>query len=408
MSSWNLVHLDFGRSPAHFGTVGIGIEGTSERVRSDTLFSAWVSTYAQLFGKDAVEALLKTFLDSPQEPPFRISSTFIYSASWQAETPCYYLPKPLGFPINYPQRDDLAFAKTYRNLKYLPLTVWQRWYQGEGFSECDRTELENYTPTHPNKAGALYRAGTFDYKKTHRIQTVPKVAIDRTSRATNFYHTGFVQFKWREISESSSDPQQAGDLEANTISRKREVQESGLYFLIQFPTADPTLEANLRAALDLLGEDGIGGERSSGAGRFEPEWLPLPAAWETLINFAKTPTHHCLLSLFWSDEKAKLALLLSQPEDAADQVSYEILERGGWMTATAGHRRRRKMVPMFGEGSVFPQSVFPQPPKGKLANVTPEKFDTRKNHKIYRSGIGLSLPIVVAPAVAPVVDSPSA
>ncbi len=385
MSSWNLVRLNFGRSPAHFGEVGIGIEETSERARSDTLFSAWVSTYARLFGKDAVEDLLGKLLDSSQEPPFRLSSTFIYSVSWQGETPCfdYYLPKPLGLPKNYPQGNDLYFAKTYRKLNYLPLDVWQRWYQGEGFTDRDRAELIAATQANPNKSGALYQAGTFDYKTTYRIQQIPKVAIDRTSRTTNFYHTGFVQFQWQEP------------------------KKSGLYFLIHFPTADSTLEpnlksnleSNLRAALELLGEDGIGGERSSGAGRFESEWLPLPQRWKKLIQFAATPTHHCLLSLFWSNEKTELDQLVPQDE-STNQASYEIQERGGWITSATGHQRRRQMVRMFAEGS-----VFPQPPRGKLADVTPPGFYTPQTHRIYRSGLSLSLPIVVAPAVAPAVAS---
>ncbi|MGB3509047.1 MAG: hypothetical protein WBA93_07365 [Microcoleaceae cyanobacterium] len=37
-------------------------------------------------------------------------------------------------------------------------------------------------------------------------------------------------------------------------------------------------------------------------------------------------------------------------------------------------------------------SVFQVKPDGKLADVTPEKF---KNHRVYRSGISLSLPIKV-------------
>ena len=51
MSKWKLVKLDFKNNPAHFGELGIGMEETSERVRSDTLFSAWVIAYARL-GQD--------------------------------------------------------------------------------------------------------------------------------------------------------------------------------------------------------------------------------------------------------------------------------------------------------------------------------------------------------------------
>ncbi len=47
MSEWRLVRLNFGRSPTHFGQVGIGLEETTERLQSDTLFSALISTYAR-------------------------------------------------------------------------------------------------------------------------------------------------------------------------------------------------------------------------------------------------------------------------------------------------------------------------------------------------------------------------
>lgn len=58
MSVWKLVKLNFGRNLAHFGEVGIGLEQTSDRIRSDSLFSAWVTNYARLFKKQGVEELL--------------------------------------------------------------------------------------------------------------------------------------------------------------------------------------------------------------------------------------------------------------------------------------------------------------------------------------------------------------
>ena len=45
------------------------------------------------------------------------------------------------------------------------------------------------------------------------------------------------------------------------------------------------------------------------------------------------------------------------------------------------------MVRMFSEGSVFLASL-----EGKLVDVTPQNFH---RHRIYRSGISLSLPIKV-------------
>ena len=342
MSVWKLIKLNFGRSPAHFGELGIGLEESSERVRSDTLFSAWLSAYARLLEKAAVEELLQKF-DSQSEPPFRLSSTFIYQQV-HGET-VYYLPRPRKFPPNYPIGKDLDFAKDYKKHNYLPLEMWQRWYQSEqGFSENDLLELSDQVA----------------YSNAFQIEKVPKIAVDRVTRATNLYHTRVVQYRCQ---------QNGNDVESL----------SGLYFLIQFPDQNPSLENDFLAVLNFLGGEGIGGERSSGAGQFKVEALAeLPQIWSDVVKFSGG-NYHSLISLFWQHPLAKEVL---------ENSSYELQERGGWITSSAsGRQLRRKSVQMFAEGSVFPVQ-----PQGKLANVTPEPF---KDHNIYRSGISLSLPIKV-------------
>jgi CRISPR-associated protein Csm4 len=356
MGVWKLVKLNFGRSPAHFGELGIGMEETSDRVRSDALFSAWVSIYARLFGKDAIEELFRMFPSKQNPdliPPFRISSTFIYREV--GEDTIYYLPRPLKFPINYPD-DDLDFFKSYKKLSYLPLKIWQRWYQGNAFNpQADKDELITYAKFGKSN-GELYKAGAFDYGKAYKIDKVPKVAIDRVTRATNFYHTGFVQFQW----EKSKSP-------------------AGLYFLLELSKEGEKLANKLQAAFHLLGEEGLGGERSSGAGRFDFEWLELPQIWKEVVDFA-SGNQHTLMSLFWDNIITTEFL---------EKASYEIQERGGWIAQT---QLRRKMVRMFAEGSVFPIQ-----PQGKLIDVTPkdENGNYKTHHLIYRSGISLSLPIQV-------------
>lgn len=373
MSEWKLVKLNFGRNYAHFGELGIGIEETGDRVRSDTLFSAWVSTYARLFKKDAVEELLAQFPTekNPKHLPlFQLSSTFIYRE--EGDLTIYYLPRPLQFPIAYPKDNDLDFFKTYKKLNYLPLEVWQRWYQGEGFTKSDRQELIDKT-NKKESDGLLHKYGTFDYSKAYKIGQEPKIAVDRITRATNLYHTGFVKFQWKQNGDEIKS-------------------SSGLYFLVYFPEKQEQLAANLYAALYLLGEEGLGGERSSGAGRFEVEWLDLPETWTKVINPTKPLTHYCSIGLFWDNDPANLNQLITDTEDTA----YEIIERGGWISSSpSGRQLRRKMVRMFAEGSVFPKQ-----PAGKLVDVTPDEFITRegeyKYHPIYRCGIGLSLPIKIS------------
>lgn len=365
MSCWKIVRLNFGHNPVHFGETGIGLENTSERVRSDTLFSAWISSYARILGAEGVESLLGQFTATPAKPPFRVSSTFVYRCPQESDEVIYYLPNLLERPPGYPS-DDLRFAKTYKKLSYLPLKVWRRWYQDDGFSDQDKTDLETYTKS-PEVETDLSKTGCFAYAEAFKRYTLPKVAVDRTHHATNFYHTGLVQFAWDLAEHNTDDWDNLG------------VQNlAGLYFLLEFPTDDPALEADLRQALALLGEEGIGGERSSGAGRFTvQEWGDLSADWQAVVNFEQG-THHSLVSLFWEDTITNNWL--------GDSARYAIQERGGWIASPfSGRQLRRKKVQMLTEGSVFAHR-----PQGQLADVTPQGFS---KHSIYRSGLALSLPV---------------
>lgn len=388
-SSWKLVRLNFGRTPVHFGEQGIGLEVTSERIRSDTLFSAIVSSYARIYGKDAVEGLLESFKDLATPPPFRLSSTFIFKRVPGAKKDgwdiVYYVPKLLKRPHHYPAGDtDLPFAKTFKALHYLPLDVWQRWYQGEGFTESDRYQL--IAKTQKNSSGylgqALDQAGTFDYSNMFTKQQLPKVAIDRTTHASNFYHTGFVHYAWTSQPPSGITPN-TDAIDDNEII-EGVISTTGLYFLIQFPQANTALETKLRGVLEFLGEEGIGGERSSGAGRFYPHWNPLPSEWAKAVGFNVSHHQHCLLSLFGEKDLSETWI--------TDGDRYALQERGGWIVSPfSGRQQRRKSLQMFTEGSVFSTS-----PNGQLIDVTP--YDRQGNpkftkHPVYRSGLAVSLPI---------------
>lgn len=130
--------------------------------------------------------------------------------------------------------------------------------------------------------------------------------------------------------------------------------------------------------LDFLGSEGLGGERSSGAGQFKAEVFDLSPAWTTVIQFPEG-TQHSLISLLWQSQITQAMLT---------QASYELQERGGWITSRASDgQQRRDAVQMFTEGSVLQSQ-----PTGELADVTPRQFHA---HRIYRSGICLSLPIAV-------------
>jgi CRISPR-associated protein Csm4 len=366
MDNWWLVKLDFQGNPVHFGEVGIGLESVSERLHSDTLFSAWVSAYAQLYSDqpNKIAALFNRFPhndnpDKPKYPPFHLSSTFIYGHCQNPlcdyhepnppQKPTFYLPtllsKPRGYP--YPEK-DLEFAKEFRKLKFVPLEIWHRWYQGSGFRDQDINDLKGGN-------GDLGKAGTFCYNHVFKDQTLPKVAVDRIHRGTNFYQTSFTYFP----------------------------NQSGLYFLFKLSEPNEELFGELQSSLNFLSDEGIGGERSSGAGRFEASWHKLSPEWQQVIGWSnQQPLSYALVSLFWSEPTHCMRLV------ANERTQYQLQERGGWISARSGRQLRRKSVHMFTEGS-----VFCEPPQGQLAIVTPNELNNGKHHPIYRSGISLSLPV---------------
>lgn len=357
MGEWKLFRLNFGRNFAHFGELGIGMESTNEMVRSDTLFSGWVGAYVRLF-PDRIDELIAKF-NSGNEPPFRLSSTFIYRKV--GEEIIYYLPRPYQRPLNFPE-DSLEFAKEYKKLNYLPLSVWQRWYQGEGFSEADKQELIARAKKEETTDSKLEKAGTFDYGKGFEKEKVPKIAVDRTTRNTNIYYVQFVRYQW----ETNGN-------DVNSLT--------GLYFLAYFP--EPDFAKTFSAVFNFLGEEGIGGLRSRGAGQFTvtESSIDSNSTWHDVLNFSGGQRHG-LISLFWDNNSDLIS------GDNLKTSSYELLKRSGWIVASpTGSQKRRQSVQMFAEGSVFPFK-----PGGKLADVTPDGFT---DHPVYRSGISVSLPIKI-------------
>ncbi len=128
--------------------------------------------------------------------------------------------------------------------------------------------------------------------------------------------------------------------------------DCGLYFCV---TCEQEVWEKLQRVMVHLGENGIGGERSSGYGRFAPAYMdefPLPEA-------------------HGGDRFISLSLLLPADKDEAKQASsYRLLKRGGWSKDTP-HRQ----VYMFSEGSVFSAPV-----EGKTVTVADV------GHPVYRCG----------------------
>jgi CRISPR-associated protein Csm4 len=356
------------RAPFHFGTRGVGIEATAVHGPSDTLFSALCYVLRAQFGLAALQDFLAGY--TAPDPPLVLSSAFPYLLSreeeevegWVPPDPfdpdraIRFYPRPLEPPPGVP--DEPKERKRVKKIAWVSEGVFRAWVGGDSL---DR----HYDPEHLVQHGRVWltaaerarlagwRDEETDAIRLWAVGDVPRVTVDRRASASTVYQAGRVWFqaggglwllaRWRE------DWQERGEL-----------------------------------ALRVLGDAGVGGERSAGHGQF---WPHGPHTLRGLPD--PTP----------GGRFTTLSLYYPQPDELAgalqgDGVSYRLRMRRGWMASPdrteggadepfRGSALRRKAVRMFAEGSIL-RWPGEKTALGGLADVTPDVF--KAVHLVYRYG----------------------
>lgn len=333
------------RGAFHLGERGIGYEETAEGIHADTLFSALCAAWAMLYGEDALLTDLLPPRPIPEEwmPPFVLSSAFPYAGSVR------FFPAPL---LPAPTSDPAAWS----NAIWLSESLFGAWIRREPLGEGVRLHGGAVVMT---RAEMEALAQELDER---RIRTNPvsvrlwaqervaRVTLDSVSHASQLWHFGRLQFH----------------------------QGCGLFFLVRILRVP---EERLRATLRLLGDTGIGGDRSAGHGLFEAGWSAFDPPWLRLTDTRGFVT----LAPVWprADQVAELL---------ADGCRYRLVTRTGWIGSTLPSPYRRKAVRMLAEGSVLggdPHRLW-----GTLADVTPEATP-EPIHPVYRWGVAFPVPCEV-------------
>lgn len=303
------------RSPLHIGNKE-GIYNTTEQlIHSDTLFSGIINCYSMLFGKEETESLVDSFCKG--EVPFRISSAM----------PCrkgiYFVYKPLSLDLE--EKLQTGDYKKVKKVRFIP----------------EETLLNGFEPGKYQIAGQFLIPGDkipdgspecFINKELARID------VDRVTHATSiFYYSQCVY----------------GD-------------DTGLWFYLKVPEKE---SKNVLAAIKLLCDEGIGGERSIGLGSFEPD----------ILETGETECPGCgsfvNVSIYSPGNQEELSALMD----------YEIVERAGYIYSVFDNKnaKRKKMKALL-EGATFRDMV-----EGRVVDVTPEGF---KSHRVIRYALSYLLP----------------
>ncbi|MEW6665748.1 MAG: type III-A CRISPR-associated RAMP protein Csm4 [Thermodesulfobacteriota bacterium] len=331
------LHFD---GPVHFGDTGIGMESSRLTLGSDSLTSAVINAFAVMNeADDAIEALLS------KRPGFLLSNLFPFAPSRQSGGITYCLPRPLiPPPLDSPHlaRD---FGKDIKRITYLNPQGFHDWVGDVPLSGARLIEiLEEGKELFP-----IW--DSFKKSGWYAEELRPRVALDRSSGGSALWHCGAVRFR----------------------------NGAGLYGVAR--VTDDRWSGRLEAAFRMLGEMGLGGDRTYGMGGFRfSGFEAFEAAMPKLAGIHSTKL--TLLSNYFpsTDELEKLRDLLDA-WDFCESRGYVVSGR----TATKIKRKRVRMV-VCG-------SVAKMPIKGSLVDVTPDQAQTMGiGHRVYRSGLALTIP----------------
>jgi len=358
------------RTAFHFGQRGVGVEGTQVFCHADTLFSALCLTLRELEpeGSTALTGLLDQFPrqgHSTGPPPFRLTSAFPYAGE------VLFFPKPL-VPGKLKQKTSQEHGKTLKEVKFVSQGIFTAWLNNEaldGYLEDKNLFLHGgdlwVTPAE-RKALEVFRNEDTGKVQLWKSDPAPRVTVDRVTSKSAVYQAGRVRYRRVKLED--------GELRA------------GLWVLVEL-LGDEQADW-LTKLFTVLGDSGIGGERSAGYGQFDLDGptdfmgFGIQGRDERWLTLA--PYHPR------SDELGKGGVL---GEDSA----YTLLLRRGWVASPEGMSLRRPLVRVLGEGSVLHHpATGTRESYGDLADVTPEAMDPDKGgtgHKVWRYGIAFPVPV---------------
>ena len=142
------------------------------------------------------------------------------------------------------------------------------------------------------------------------------------------------------------------------VAIRRYRKGSGLYLCVGYEGEE---EYSLFSGLlELLAYSGIGGERSSGYGRFETEWVSLEANDDGSPAAYASGAEDLLRRLRMADAEKYMSLSVCLPaeeelDDVISGADYLTVRRGGWVSSAtyADAPRKKRDIYMLAAGAVF-------------------------------------------------------
>ena len=357
------------RTMLHIGGRGIEQESTLATPPSDTLYSAlFVSA---LEGGSQPETWSAAFAD-PLDVPFWLGSAWPYAGEVR------FYPMPL---VDLAKRGlSIRDPKQVRRISYVSRAIWDAIARGSSLSAFD--------PTVPDREGVLLQGGLF-WLTAGEVSALPewmRLTAGTVRPRSRPLHSLSAQhvFKTDQMPRVTVDRSQRGS-EIYYTGRLAYAADCGLWFPIAWRKPDAraggvTWRAHVERALSILGDAGLGGDRSAGLGAFQ---------WRS--GHDET----------WSEAKQGMAMLtLSRYHPRSDElpaalngdhVRYALSSVAGYLRSPGQPAQRRRRLWLLREGSAL--TTVDVRGMGDVCDVRPAVGDL--GHPVWRYGLAFPVPLEV-------------
>ncbi|MBC6415583.1 MAG: type III-A CRISPR-associated RAMP protein Csm4 [Bdellovibrionales bacterium] len=329
----------------HIDSFGNQMYSKSQKfIHSDTLSSALISFWATQ-KPESFEEFIK-------DPPFLLSSAFPFFDN------IFFFPVIKGKSLlSKDSKDNKAFKKV-KKIEFIAYDLWEKLLKNPSlYLESINNQDDTFSLPLSSKEYKVYSSflvpkNTFpekkDFEKVYKEEKNTRTSVNRLSN------------KVEEAEE--------GNLFQFSTTRYSSKKKAGLYFLVKFSSSK--VKSDFEFLLSLLGDTGIGADKSSGKGQFSFEEVDCPIKQ----FYSDEPSFAYNCSLFSPSIK--------ELEDKSwiQKSKYELIRRRGWIH---NYSFRKKSIFMFKEGSCFPISKE-NSLKGEMKDVSPDL--KQLDHKIYRDG----------------------
>ncbi|MEA5461606.1 type III-A CRISPR-associated RAMP protein Csm4 [Arcicella sp. LKC2W] len=327
--SFEVIYFEF-TAPLHISNARADDYGVSEKtIHSDTIHAAIMQSWAILGKTEWIKAI----------PDFTISSLFPFTPKLKTNEMVHFFAKPFLKPNAGKSEVRTEDAKKFKKIKYVDIPHFESYISNKEVASTTDSIQDSYQ--------------TFD-------------AIDKD------FMTSDVQPR---IKRPRDEQQDSKPFYTERIFFKK---GSGMFCLVQYE--NESIRKQVKAALNLLAENGIGTDRAVGNGQFKVSFGKID------IEIAENTNYAMNMSLFCPESKSNLAEILEDKN-----VKYEIIKRGGWLSEPHNKLRKRSIY-MFKEGSVFRINAAKPFSKGKTVDLLPA-LPSKIENPIYRVGKALFLPV---------------